>query len=444
MPRTRWSTPGLLTALTLLLVGVVVAPATSATSATSAAAAGAHRIMFYGDSVTQQSSGDVTWRCRVYDHLRRNGVAADLVGPRTDLLRWRTRTLGSQEYAGPACDRDHASLWGMTFMEPAFGLASTAANQSADVVVAYIGQNDLLANSAGVPTLVERMRAEIVRARQLRPGIDVVLVRDGEVWLDRDIPAYNDGLAGLAQRLDTPDARVVMTADPGLDRYRDTVDDNHVTASGEVRLAAVVTDALARIGQGPAWPRPLTEPTPGPGFAPTPTLSAAERRLAATWSLRDYADAERVAYRDLTAGGATRVTGDIASTRWATSALPGHVYEVRLQPVKGRTAGGTLSTARTVRVPARPAAATGLTAVRAGGCRVRATWRAATYATGYVVQLRDTSRRGSTWRAAHAGTVSRTTFTTGALTRKHRYAVRVRSYGPLAGSTTAARYVTSC
>lgn len=400
--------------------------------------------MFYGDSVTQQSSGDVTWRCRVYDHLRRNGVEADLVGPRTDLLRWRTRSLGSQEYAGPACDRDHASLWGMTFMAPAFDLATTARDQAADVVVAYIGQNDLMANSASVPTLVEHMRVEVLRARQLRPGVDFVLVRDGEGWLDRDIAAYNDGLAGLAHRLDTPDARVVMTADPGLDRYRDTVDDNHVTASGEVRLAAAVTDALARIGYGPTWPRPLTEPTPGPGFAPTPVLSTAERTLTATWSLRDYADAERVAYRDVTAAGATRYTGDLGGTRWTTQAVPGHVYEIRLQPVKGRTAGGTLSVARTARVPARPAAAAGLAARRAGGCRLLASWRAATYATGYVVQLRDTSRRGSTWVAAHSGRVSRTAFTTRALERKHRYAVRVRSYGPLAGATTTPRYVTSC
>ena len=65
------------------------------------------------------------------------------------------------------------------------------------------------------------------------------------------VPAkHRDGLAPAG------DGKVVLTADPGLDRVRDTIDDNHVTSSGEVRLAAVVADALAAIGYGPRWPRP--------------------------------------------------------------------------------------------------------------------------------------------------------------------------------------------
>ena len=429
------------TTLLALVVALLVAPTSPTGTATAAAGP---RIMFYGDSVMQQTSGDVTWRCRIWSHLTRNGVAADLVGPRDDVFGWRTGSFGSQQYAGPACDRDHASVWGMTFLEPSFGLASTAAAESADVVVAYIGQNDLLRDLATIPTLVEHMRSEILRARQLRPGIDVVLVRDGEEWLGHGIADHNTALAAMAQQLDTSSARVVLSADPGLDRVRDTIDDNHVTSSGEVRLAAVVADALAAIGYGPRWPRPLAAVAQGPGFAPVPTLTAAERSLTVTWTPEEYADRQRVAYRDLTAGTATAYSGASSGSSWTTTAAPGHTYELRMQPVKGRHVGGTLSAARTVRVPARPAAVTRLGTARRASCRTYVSWRAAPFATGYAVQLRDTSRAGSAWMAAHAGRLTRTSTTTGTLSRRHRYAVRVRSYGPLTGATTASRYFTSC
>lgn len=43
------------------------------------------RIMVVGDSITQGSSGDYTWRYRLWRHLTDRGVRVDLVGPRDDL-----------------------------------------------------------------------------------------------------------------------------------------------------------------------------------------------------------------------------------------------------------------------------------------------------------------------------------------------------------------------
>src|SRR5690606_5359517 len=42
---------------------------------------GTPKIMITGDSISQGSSGDYTWRYRLYKHLTANGVTPDFVGP---------------------------------------------------------------------------------------------------------------------------------------------------------------------------------------------------------------------------------------------------------------------------------------------------------------------------------------------------------------------------
>ena len=44
------------------------------------------RIMIIGDSVAQGSSGDWTWRYRLWQTLTSSGVPFDLVGPHDDLF----------------------------------------------------------------------------------------------------------------------------------------------------------------------------------------------------------------------------------------------------------------------------------------------------------------------------------------------------------------------
>ena len=226
---------------------------------------------------------------------------------------------------------------------------------------------------------------------------------------------------------------MVTAADPAFVQSRDTIDTSHFSANGEVRVAAVVADALAATGLGRPWPRPLVDVAPAPGFAPTPRVSAVERQLRVSWPAVDYADAERVWVRDLTRRTAWRVSVPLGSTSWWDFATGGHTYAVRLQPRKGRLDGGTLSSAVTARVPARPNAVTRLHAARLSRCRALVSWRPASYATGYAVLLRDATRSGS-WHVA--GRPAGARLATGRLARHHLYDVSVRSYGPLLGGTT--------
>ena len=68
-----------LTGLGLVAAGVTVPSAAGAEDVDPV------RILLVGDSVTQGSAGDWTWRYRLWKHFDAAGVAVDFVGPRNDL-----------------------------------------------------------------------------------------------------------------------------------------------------------------------------------------------------------------------------------------------------------------------------------------------------------------------------------------------------------------------
>src|SRR4051794_32428419 len=72
------------------------------------------RILVVGDSMTQGSSGDWTWRYRLWRHLTDAGLAIDFVGPRTDLYDNVADQLGDHSYVDAAFDQDHAAKWGLS------------------------------------------------------------------------------------------------------------------------------------------------------------------------------------------------------------------------------------------------------------------------------------------------------------------------------------------
>lgn len=75
---TRWI-------LCALLVLSGSATAVAVVTMPSASAAGSGRILIVGDSITQGSSGDYTWRYRLWDEHQSTDPGYTFVGPRTDL-----------------------------------------------------------------------------------------------------------------------------------------------------------------------------------------------------------------------------------------------------------------------------------------------------------------------------------------------------------------------
>src|SRR5690349_18811597 len=83
----------------------------AAVGGTPAVAAASTRIMVVGDSISQGSAGDWTWRYRLWKHLSARVTGLDFVGPRNDLFDNVAGVQGSPAYADSSFDRDHNALW---------------------------------------------------------------------------------------------------------------------------------------------------------------------------------------------------------------------------------------------------------------------------------------------------------------------------------------------
>lgn len=308
------------------------------------------RVLLYGDSLTQGSSGDYTWRYRLWRHFEESDRPLNLVGPRDDLQNFRTFAFGDHEYAEPGFDTDHAAISGGLLTQPRYELPALADEYTPDVVVALMGINDLALELATPEQLVERWRRQIAAMRQVKPDVAVVLVQVPHATRP-GVAEYNQGMMALAAELDSRGSRVRTTALAPLELDTDTYDTVHLTAAGEVKIAAVVADELAELGYGAPYPDTWEPVDPGPRWAPDPELSLNGSTLTVTWPVVDYANLIRVEVKDETADQEGSMDVPTATATWSAPVVPGHEYIVRLRAVKGTLASATASEARSVTVP---------------------------------------------------------------------------------------------
>jgi lysophospholipase L1-like esterase len=364
---------------------------------------GVTQVLLLGDSVTQGSSGDWTWRYRLWKHLQATSSGpVDFVGPRDDLWDYLTEQHGSQAYVDPAFDRDHASRWGLTLAFADTPVGDLVATYHPDVVVEMLGANDLtfLTHS---PERVEQDIANLVTAaRSADPGVDVVLTTVTQTWFN-GAPELNQLIADGAADLDTEDSRVLVArAHEGYTRSGDTFDGSHPNARGEVKIGAAVADQLAVLGIGTTPVRPLPEVAVGPSLPPVLTAGVARGKVRLSWTRSPGAAAVQVEQRDLTAGTDWVPIAEETGLATVLGSVPvGHRLQVRVLPRKGwqLAAPAGVSNVATVVVPRRPGRPRVAVAVRPAGTVV-VTWRRARRAEDYTVELRGRGRPG--WRTVAA------------------------------------------
>jgi lysophospholipase L1-like esterase len=300
----------------------------------AAQAAPTTRVLITGDSITQGSGGDWTWRYRLWQHLDATAPGrVDLVGPSSTLYDNERQTFDSTAYLDPAFDRDHAARWGGAYRDVGQEIGGLVEGYQPDVVVDALGTNDLGYHGESADQVEARLRAFVAAARAARPGVDLVLVSVP----DRvgDAAAYDARLAGVAADLDTDSSRVVV-ADIGAFLSGDeTYDGLHPSARGELRIAAAVADALAGLGIGSAYPRPLPEVPVGPRQAAALWATAGDGSVSLSWFSAPSVTEEWVWLRDLTTGETwwrlpERAPRD--SRLVVANLVPGHDYAFMLQP----------------------------------------------------------------------------------------------------------------
>ena len=318
----------------LLLAGLFALP--SASSPSQDWRGGPVRILVVGDSMTQGSAGDWTWRYRLWQHLTEHRVAFDLVGPRDDLWDNVTGGFGSHAYVDPDFDADHAARWGMSMTFPDDSISDLVADYDPDVVVEMLGVNDLQFLGQRPEDLEGVLRRFVADARSVSPDVDVVLTRLPQPWLDA-VPSFNDRVDALAAELTTADSRVVSAqADAGLVRAEDTWETYHPNATGDVKIAAAVADALSELGVGPPADRPLPEVPRGPRIRPVLTATSELGNVHLVWQRSPGAQESEVFVRDVTAGEDWRqVAAHVTGTTYDVAGLTGgHHLQVQVVPTK--------------------------------------------------------------------------------------------------------------
>jgi lysophospholipase L1-like esterase len=342
---------------------LVVLPTAACTSGPTGPghADGPVRILLVGDSVTQGSAGDWTWRYRLWQHLVDAGGGVDFVGPRDDLLDNVTGEQGSHAYADPDFDQDHAARWGMGFSDQDQPIGDLVDAYRPDVVVELLGINDLVWMHATASQVEEGARRFVQDAQAADAGVDVVIGALPQTWVP-GVDEYDAALPALAAELTTDTSDVVVASAPrpfvqGVDTY----DSAHPTATGEVAIAASVADALAGLGIGAAYPRPLPEVPNGPRQPAQLVAVAEDGASSLVWDSPPGATAEYVWVRDVTTGQPwSRLPNAVAGESWTAGGLvAGHVFEFRLQSVKGSVSAEDLySNVVTVTLPPAPAPVT--------------------------------------------------------------------------------------
>ncbi|MGW2619983.1 SGNH/GDSL hydrolase family protein [Streptomyces sp. NPDC001500] len=210
------------------------------------------RFMPVGDSMTIGSSGDHTWRYRLWQHLcAEYGGPFTLVGPRETLYDKATDSPTSYAYAEPDFPRGHLAGWGegWAHMTPLIGEAVRTTR--ADVLLVSLGLIDLGFYTNAEQT-AENARSFVAEARAANPRIAMVwlpVIHNIRAANDEPFAAqvarFNELLAKTAADLDEPASPILLASvPPTWDIDTDTYDGTHPNAAGEHQLASAFAEAM--------------------------------------------------------------------------------------------------------------------------------------------------------------------------------------------------------
>jgi len=309
----------------------------------------APRIMVVGDSISQGSAGDYTWRYRLWQHLTSSHTSFVLVGPRNDLYDQNTQQQGSQDYVDRSFDTWHDAVWGRPIAAEKDTIGDEVAASRPDVLLVLLGINDLIYYDT--PELAASdMATLIANARAVNPDIKIVV---GQVlphapvasvpMLDTMISQFNTDLTNLAATTSTRRSPVVIASTAtGFDLALDSYDGAHPNPAGEYSIAAAFAD---RLWTGFGFGAPFGVIPPAPSWPQTPVLAPAVAGAGSTtltWSSVPGAMGYYVYQRDITAGQTafTRSTFPVQATSvvWAPL-VDGDHYEFMVASTKGTAVG---------------------------------------------------------------------------------------------------------
>lgn len=338
VPLARWAC---LLALGLLVL--VPAPRALAASAT--------KIMIVGDSISQGSAGDFTWRYRLWKHLEATAPGATtFVGDRNYLFDNIGDVQGSHAYADPNFNTNHHALWGRPIVLEKDTIAGVVRSTGAQVLCVLLGINDLVWYGETPAQAEANMETLIQNARSANPHLTFVIghVMDrGDIFngtlLNQDTASQLSSLYdSMASRLSTGASRIVTAqTDAGWDPLKLTWDGTHPSSTGEVLIAAKFADALASLGIGSAYGS-IPSFVQWPISVPAPSATSVDRGIALSWQAAPGANAYVIQQKidSLNETSFTSLPYPISATSWTPKPLvPGWRFEFKVVPAKGLMLG---------------------------------------------------------------------------------------------------------
>jgi predicted RNA-binding protein with TRAM domain len=414
-------------------------------------AGGTPKIMVVGDSISQGSSGDYTWRYRLYKHLVSDGLSPQLVGPYNWLFNNVTSVQGDCSYADPVFENAHDSTWGQMLANEVGTIQGEVAASHPDYLLVLLGINDLSFGTSDVAGLEANLRSFIANARAGNPNLKIVLglllpKASEPAALAAQVAQYNSDLPGIAAQVSTAASPVVVADDASaIDTANDLWDGTHPNAEGEIKIAAGFGNALASdFGLGAQFPTPLPTVPTGPLVAPQLTLTPGDGQAQLSWTPTPGATGYMVWVEDVTAGDTAfnELPYPVPGTSWTAGLLVnGATYQFKLQACKGVNCNVFSNVAGVAPSGPTPAAPTGLTATPGDGQAVLS-WTAAANATGYFVYVKNDSA-GETSFTKLPYPVPGTIWTAGLMVNGDTYEFEMQSVnGMITGGTTAPVTVT--
>ncbi len=202
------------------------------------------RVMPLGDSITAGGSNFESYRYRLWKKLAAAGYTVEFVGSQTNLS-----PIGPLRHEGyPGKNTDYLAR----------RLKARFQEHPADIVLIHSGHN--YSNEqhpvANILTATESM---IHTLRSINPKVSVLLAQvipSGKLPKYAYIPELNQQLARLADRLNTPDQRVMaVNQAAGFDWRTDTIHDRvHPNAQGAEKIANRWFAALQEVLDKPVRP----------------------------------------------------------------------------------------------------------------------------------------------------------------------------------------------
>jgi lysophospholipase L1-like esterase len=395
--------------LLVALLGSVIAPM----GTEPARAAGSFHVLITGDSITQGSSGDYTWRYRLWNKLADTAPGeVTFVGPRTDLFDDVNNVQGSQYYAAGFGAKAHGALWGDSFQNELGNIGGVVSSSGANVLVVMLGSNDLAYLTSPAATIAN-LKTYIAQARGAHPGIDIVVGEvlnrydpwSGSYLITPQVDEYASLLASAASQLDTSGERVVVAPTrTGWDARTMTWDGTHPNPTGEALIAQRISQGLTRIGVGTSG-SDISGPRSWDVAGPAVGLTSGSEQVDLSWSRTSTgANGMFIEQRLVNTGEPwQRLQYAVAGNGWTAGMLAaGGTYQYRIVPAKGSSTGIAGPAAQAVAAGPPLGAIDTVTGAAGGassygGQRASVSWTTSTNATAYTLSYRELSDGSMSW-----------------------------------------------